>query len=847
MFHYIKSSFRERAILFLVIFIILNVVGFGYIGALAVSDQMTLSANKNLEEHWRYQYDILVLPKEVSEKRALEGGWVPPQSNIASYGGISLEDLEVIRGMSGVETAAPLAIIGFYQGDSMSVQAENVMPGEFYLVNEEKKAFDGLREYIFHSLEYMTNYYEPEMEDSLLFQRFNEEKNIPEGFRTQVPPGSHFRYPNELLVVAIDPEAEERLFQLSESTDVDLSLLNETIERGEFLPHIPFLALRNQGYAVEESFEVSRIEVPDTVMEQDLSGGVENYLYNLPRETIASISLPTHSEKWKNKKVELFIDKNNIQENSVPYSTYSTLYKYSPLQYETKTTGANTIPTVTAKRFPPPEFAEFTIDFPSYRQKYGDEDKQVTPNIIGYYDAAKIKPVVETSWQEGDPVDIYTLQHSTILKDGAGKSVEPTPLIPIPLKSAYYPGAPDLLTSIEVAKYYYQNTPPLSSVRVLVEDVAERSEASQRKIEQVAQAIMEETGHHVEIMLGSAGGKVHIELEGTGEGEVGTVEEAWQQQGVNWSIEQQMNETNKWLFLYLLIICFIFIYTTITHSLLKRATEFSTLRSIGWPRKKIIISLAFEIVVLSSVGLLSIVFADMYFQLLGALDFLLIWGIFILVISVGYVTGSRKALSKSPRASVSGENRNWRGGGFLAITSIGTYVFHQVMRRPLRFGLLAGSLALTLFIGILFTATQQGMSDFLFLSVLGETIDLEIQSYQKMFIFGGLGLTIVSIFFLLYLNATERKKEFFIMRSIGWSQKQIELFLGLEASFIALTGSIVGSLCAFWAIYAWTEISLPLWIYGLAILVSIGLFLLCTFIISRFINMQGTVKDQHAA
>ena len=121
MFHYIKSSFRERAILFLVIFIILNVVGFGYIGALAVSDQMTLSANKNLEEHWRYQYDILVLPKEVSEKRALEDGWVPPQSNIASYGGISLEELEVIRGISGVETAAPLAIIGFYQGDRKSV------------------------------------------------------------------------------------------------------------------------------------------------------------------------------------------------------------------------------------------------------------------------------------------------------------------------------------------------------------------------------------------------------------------------------------------------------------------------------------------------------------------------------------------------------------------------------------------------------------------------------------------------------------------------------------------------------------------------------------------------------
>lgn len=847
-FNYLKSSFKQRWAIFLIILVTLNIIGFGYIGSLAVSDRITIEARNNLEEKWRYQYDILVLPEAVKEKRVLDEGWVPPQSNLASYGGITLEDVSAIRDIPGVNVAAPLSMIGFYQGDSLNVQAKNAQPGEFYEVHELKKAFDGLNEYILIEDSYVTSYYSPELEESLVYNRYNEEKRVPEGFKVQVPPGTMLRYPNELMVVAVDPDAEEKLFSFSESVEGGLSGLHTPIENLSFMPHIPFIALKDQEYEVTESITVNKIQVPELVSEEELADGAENYLKSLPKQQLGSLTLPTFSPEWKNKKAELFLDGNSYEEQLMQYSTYSTLYKYSPLLYEEISFEENSIPFVRAKRFDAPEFAEFPIEFPSYRHRYeAEEDKQITPKIVGYYDANKIRPVFESAWKQGDPVDIYTPHHSIVIIDGAGIEIEPTALIPIPLKSAYYPGAPDLLTSLDAAKWFYKGNPPVSSIRVMVDGVAERSGESQRKIEQVAAAIMEKTGHHVEIMLGSAGGKVHVQLEGTAQGEVGVVEEAWQQQGVSWSIEKQMDETNKWLFFYLLIISFVFSYTVITHSLLKRAVEFATLRAIGWSRGKIVLGLCAEVLTISSLAIFTIIIVNGLIGILEAFHLFIIWIIFNAVIGIGYISGAGKSLGKSPRAGLSGETNQWGSSRLIPIQGLGTYVLHQVVRRPLRFGLLVGTLAMTLFIGLIFVATQQSMSDFLFLSVLGETIDLNIKSYQRIFLIGGMTLTIMSIFFLLFLNIVERKKEFLIMRSIGWSLRQIQWFLSLEVIVIAFTGSLVGVLGASLVLKLFTSITLPLWTYMLAFGVSICLLLAFTIIISHLIKMKSTVRDQHAA
>ncbi|MGY3716206.1 FtsX-like permease family protein [Sutcliffiella cohnii] len=848
MLHYLKASFYERWKMFVVVILILLLIGTGFIGSLAVTDRMNLQARTDLEANWRYHYDILVLPEEVKGNNVLGDGWVPPQSSIAGYGGITIEDLEIIRQIPGVKIAAPIAKVGYHQGDYLNVVAKDAEPGEFYEVNVQKMANDGINDYIIQDSHYITNYYSPEFEESLLYQKFNQERNLPEWYQIRIPPTELLRYPNELLVVAIDPEAEEQLFSFHDSTEEGLSVL-KSVNNSGMMPEVSFLALNSQLYDYRESISIKRFETPDEVTEADLQNGVDAYLQSLPQTEIVSLELETLSPEWRNVNGVLHVSKDEITKELYSYgATLSSFYKYGQLSYEIITQEENSIPTVFAKQFNPPSIAEFSIDFPSYRQKYGeDHDSLVAANIVGFYDATKVQSNFNPVWKEGEPLDIYTPHHSVAIFDGAGEPLNPTQLKPLPLKYAYYTGAPDLLTSLSALRVYYKDDPPLSSIRVVVDGVEKRTEESQRIIEQVATDIMDKTGHHVEIMLGSVGEKIHVHLEGTGANEVGVVEEVWQRQGVSWSIEQRLDEANKWLFLYLFLIGFVFIYTVTTHSLLKRSAEFSILRSFGWSRKRILFLLCLEITLLATVSTSFMFFVNLYMNILSTQFFFVIWIAFFLIIGLGYWSGSYRALKHSPRYGLAGEVMSQKSRSLLPIRGLGSYVLHQMVRKPLRFGLLVGTIGLTLYVGVLYLAAQSSMEQFLFLSVLGEAINLHMAPYQKLFLIGGLILTILCVFFLLFLNVTDRKKELLIMRSIGWSLTRIQLFLCLEVALIGLIGSLLGVGGSVVTIVAFTTMSVPVSIALYASFVTVFLLLLFIIILTGTISLRGMVRDQHAA
>ncbi|WP_041589268.1 hypothetical protein [Thermoanaerobacter wiegelii] len=89
-------------------------MGVGYAGLQRLTEVVTIKAREDLQDHWRWQYDILVYPKDSQTYQALGDGWVAPQTPLASYGGISFEDLETIRSIPGVEVAAPISILGYF-------------------------------------------------------------------------------------------------------------------------------------------------------------------------------------------------------------------------------------------------------------------------------------------------------------------------------------------------------------------------------------------------------------------------------------------------------------------------------------------------------------------------------------------------------------------------------------------------------------------------------------------------------------------------------------------------------------------------------------------------------------
>jgi putative ABC transport system permease protein len=856
MFYYLKTTLRERWPLFLVVMIILSAIGLGYMGALSVSERMVIETIDNLDKNWRYQYDILVLPELPDEAKGLVDGWVAPQASLASYGGISLDDLEEIRKISGVQVAAPLSHLGYVEGNSIIATIQDDKEGNYSYVERLTTSFDGLSEIIIYDTksinEYSANYgtgpldWDP-TDYSPLSNKLSEERD---GWKSFMPAFASLRYPNYLMLVAIDPVAENQLFSFNESLVIGNTLQEATIEDMNGTPLLPIIALANNQTQLNETLKIARIQVPDNVDETDFQNGATDYLLNLPRTLLAELSLNTFSEEWKYKNVNIDFregEEFSLSEYAASGSTQSSMYRYTPIQFESMGMTDSGIPLMKAKKVENTNpYDERTINL--YRDEPGDyESYNYGLNIIDHYDATKVFPKFKGSWKDGEPADIYTPHHSMIIEDGAGNKIEPTPLFPLPYKDTYYTGSPDAITTLDAAAKFYKPDNRLSSIRIVVEGVEERSDASQRKVEEVAKEIIDKTGLHVEIMLGSSATKVHVELDTDQEGVAGVVEEGWQQAGVSWSIQEQIEKSNIVLFIYLLLVSFVFCYTVISHSLLRRSTEFAMLRAIGWSRRKIIGSLIVEIVALSLLALIPIVIANAKIDVLAWYQIGSVFLIILPVIGIGYFTGSRKALKLSPRAGLEGEGTQWKFMRFFSIKGLFTYVTHQLMRRPLRFGLLSIVLALTSCMVILFIATQKSLSDFLLLSFLGETIDLNLKGFQTVFLVAGIILTVSIVFLLLYLNITERRGEFFILRSIGWSLQRIQLYMGIEVLLVAVVGSIIGGIAAYALLTYFSAIWLPIWLLITIIITPPILMLLFSIAIVQSMRMKGIVNNHYSA
>jgi len=813
---------------------------------------IVINAREDLEDHWRWQYDILVYPKESQSYQGLGDGWVAPQTSIASYGGISMEDLETIRQIPGVEVAAPLSILGYFEYDSMNASYENAERGKIYEIKHEQKAFDGLREIRLENVTRYIEYIDPNKDqDFVNFLRsgLSESKiqssELSRYFswifsKVNVPPTQTIRSPNQMILVAIDPEAEERLYGLSDAVVEGENLLQAEVieEKSTKQPMIPIIALKDQGLQIEESVNVARVEVPKSVNPWDLEDAVP-YLESLPKTPLALLTINPYTSEMRYKNVHISFDQNGMAEQPYMFSfTDQELIRYTPIQFKLREQEENKIPLLYAEgkeKEKNPYLGEQDTIY-SYRDKMDENLRfRFAFNIIGYYDSSLIVPKYASSWQPGDPVDLYTPQHSMILADGAGNPVEPRPMIPLPMKDAYYTGAPDALTTMDAAEIFYGDQPPISSVRVVVSGVEERSEESQKKIEQVAKEIMEKTGHQVEIMLGSSAGKVLIQLGGAKAGEIGLVEEGWQQKGVNWKIEDQISAANRWLFFYLLVIIFILSYTVITHSLLKRSMEFSMLRAIGWPRVKMIQILLCEIGLLALIPILPLmVWMGIWNERFNWKDGLLLVLINLIIIMIGYYSGSRKALWHVPREGLAGEGSQSRTRRLFPIQGIWGYILHQLLRRPLRFGLMLLSLVLSTVMVLLFAATQQSLSDFLFLSFLGEIVDLHLKPYQMSFLILGILFTTAVVAMLIFMNLVERRKEFYIMRSIGWSIQKLQRYLLIESGLIGALGGVIGTIAGYGLLTYFSSLWLPAWIAVVSILLPFLLLILCTWVLVSF-------------
>lgn len=107
----------------------------------ATTQTTVVQASAIINRNWRPTYDLVVLPPQA----VLPPGKAIPADLLEGYGGgISMQQYEQIKKLSGIELAAPIAFLGYVQVPVPEVQFVNIaLPPGYYRIDWTLTAFNG--------------------------------------------------------------------------------------------------------------------------------------------------------------------------------------------------------------------------------------------------------------------------------------------------------------------------------------------------------------------------------------------------------------------------------------------------------------------------------------------------------------------------------------------------------------------------------------------------------------------------------------------------------------------------------------------------------------------------------
>lgn len=297
MFSLIWRSLRERGIRsLLLLFGVLVVSGaFGLLTAAAETIQVTV--DEDLAKYWRTTYDILVRPPGTRSTIEEKYGLVQANHLSGIPGGITFEQYQAIKSIPGVEVAAPIAMLSYFDVNipfGFERPAAHIEEPGFYRVDVTLKVNDNLQrheatlqQYLFLAPESIR--LSPEEQAELSTPRLTvvSLEKLDEATRSVAP----LDYSLPVLLAAIDPEQEAALVGLDGAVTGRRYFTDEGVPRD--LPrsdvwnssadgvtthdnHIPILINRHSYVNAQVQGDVWRLTLPadgDTFQEVLERGG----------------------------------------------------------------------------------------------------------------------------------------------------------------------------------------------------------------------------------------------------------------------------------------------------------------------------------------------------------------------------------------------------------------------------------------------------------------------------------------------------------------------------------------------------------------------------------------------
>lgn len=803
----------------------------------SAAQSFEVKSSQQVSEHWRGAYDILVRPQNAISQVEMESGLVEGNYLGNPGGGITLEQYHTIQAIDNVEVAAPVAAIGYMHNKTGNIfinlpiqkgtlfhYSTSLLDGNGALLNQVNGLF-----------------YSPSASEGPGINMIYPLKDL---VCSQGVDASCFVDLADLpvlwtLVVGIDPAEEEKLIQLSSAI-----ISGSMIQGNEPLKEV----------LVDPPSTQKAIEIPILISRQSFTHqGLTVKLESIPLESEDALSVfhDVHSSADAEAAMQRFektlqpggsktlIDR-QIQLNEVIQPMSGNAIQFSsdgsyvsgaagffssvnmdlllspvPIQY-TKYSGAIpepekltfqvsrlgnwgtlVLPRINelAKWSQSDNPMEVPADAPQYRTFQVIKPNPFTFKVVGSYDFDKISTDIDPLSYV--PLGIYAVPGATLKYDENGKRIPDQVIYPDLNPGGFIQRPPLALTNLEAAQYILGSDKVINAIRVRVAGIGEYSPENVARVEKVASEIVERTGLHVDIVAGSSPQKVFVFVPGKG-----FVEEQWTSLGAAVKISSGINQINIFLYSFLLLSSILFVSNESQLMVLARRKEIGLLKAVGWHDGAIGERFLVE---LSKLGLLGAVISAVFsILLILALGLRPEWwsiALSSLILPVLYTLSSLPLIRRSVRISpVVALNQqdieevpgtiSWLDSG----SSLASLVLGSFLRRKGRTLLTSLITAIAAALAVIFLYSILFLRKTLQITLLGEAVSFGLRSFHLILAISVITLGLLVVLESLLISVMERRSEFFLLKALGWYDRDISTLVRMESVFLCGAGGLIGGI-----------------------------------------------------
>ncbi|MFD2171849.1 ABC transporter permease [Tumebacillus lipolyticus] len=828
MLSYILKSAKKSSRTFLTSIILLALLLASIPVSVSSLQTTKMTTDQSIASFARGSYDILVRPDQSQNIEEKSDAKVEENYLTGGMGGISLEDNEKIKQISGVEIAAPVSVLGFFTNDTGSVEVE--LPSSLW----DSPALTTIKIFKENGLPLSNN----DIDTTQLLTLPNERPSFyaSRSMGMEVGPNETikkvgFSLPQTYnLLVGVDPEEEKALlaYENYKLPPLPKNLPYGKEADGSNLLQLPLLVNESLSPELKAHVETRISSIAPKELSKRLSGLQSTEMMGSLLPDVL-IEKPSQTQEWNLGKVQPFqtafiaVSKNgeiSRKTNGVNFFLKTSSYFITD---RLKYTKSDQVDKYTLNPF----VKDRKTYYRELIQKGKDDAKlpgelMFKPNIIGTYQASQIT----AKNLNPSPLGIYSFSPVNWSDQAITSGTSPNTFLPVPASA---------LTNLEAA-VFLKGDKPIDAIRVRVSDIEIYDSVAESKIFQISKEIQRITGLHTDIVAGASKQHVLVEIpEVSNYPALGDVEETWTTLGIATLIVNAVNQLSIWITIALFIIVIVYTVVHTQTQFLVRQKEFNLLRMIGWKKQEIQKLVFLEWCTKVGVALIpALVISFLFKDWSGIGEF---WGFTILIqilmvllqLLTAWVLISR-LLNHKLRLGQEGGQKHSNIKPRSMFTMILGNLMSQLPYNVWTVFLILSSGTVAIFTLNMTLAQQNHVGT----TFLGMEVNAVANVYQWVVVISALSMTCYGVWEATRSLLWKRRQEVYILRIIGWEKKHVSILI-LGELFLLLGIGVVTAVGIGWLSFRlfYEQFPVPVLTQGGILLLVIVLLM---YVSSRLIN-----------